>query len=58
METLLIINSILVAVCLYFVKDFHTDFKDVAKKVGRLENKVHSLGTKINTRLRSFRKPH
>ena len=28
MEALLIINSLLVAVCLYFIKDFHGDFKE------------------------------
>lgn len=56
MEALLIINSILVAVCLYFIKDFHTDFKEVAKKVGRLETKVHDLAIKISSRLRSIKK--
>jgi len=56
METLLVINSILVAICLYFIKDFHSDFKEVAKKVERLENKLHSLSSKIKARISFFRK--
>lgn len=55
METLLIVNSILVAVCVYFIKDFHTDFKDMSKKVTRLDEKVRNISNKINTRFRGNR---
>lgn len=52
MEALLIINSILVAVTLYFIKDFHKDFKVVAKKVERLEEKVKAISHKIDTHIK------
>ena len=48
MEALLIINSILVAICLYFIKDFHTDFKKVAKKVGKLAQKVNRISMELS----------
>jgi len=43
MEALLVINSILAGVSLYFIKDFHTEFKEVAKKVERLDEKVRII---------------
>lgn len=43
MEALLIINSILVAITLYFIKDFHASFKKVAKKVEKLGNQMRSV---------------
>lgn len=46
----MIINSILVAITLYFIKDAHSEFKEVAKKVGRLEDKVKGLAAKIMSR--------
>ncbi|WP_448925172.1 hypothetical protein [Fluviicola sp.] len=52
MEALLIINSILVAVCLYFVKDFHSDFKEMTRKVGRLDGQVRDIHYKLNARNR------
>lgn len=52
MEALLIINSILVAVCLYFVKDFHSDFKEMSRKVGRLDGQVRDISYKLNARNR------
>ena len=48
MEALLIINSALVAIGLYFVKDFHTDFKEVSKKVTQLDQKVDNVHEKLN----------
>ena len=48
MEALLIINSLLVAICLYFIRDFHGDFKEVAKKVEGLKQKVHELSVRMN----------
>lgn len=56
MEALLIINSILLAVCLYFVKDFHSDFKEMSKKVGRLDGQVRHISFKLNTRDREKQK--
>ncbi len=46
MEALLIINSLLVAVCVYFIRDFHTDFKATAKTVRSLKTKMGELNTK------------
>ncbi len=48
MEALLIINSFLVAICLYFIKDFHTEFKGVAKKVQGLKENMEKLSGKVN----------
>ena len=49
MESLLIINSTLVAVCLYFVRDFHKDFKETSKKVDKLEKDIMLLSLKMGT---------
>ena len=56
MEALLVINSILVAVCLYFIKDFHGDFKDVARTVQGLKEKFNEMSNKVNTHIRSVKK--
>lgn len=56
MEALLIINSILVAVCLYFIKDFHGDFKEVAKKVGKLQQKLSRMSLKLNDHVNMVKK--
>jgi hypothetical protein len=48
MEALMIINSILVAMTLYFIKGAHADFKELVKKVDRLEGKVRTLCIRIN----------
>lgn len=53
MESLLIINSTLVAVCLYFVRDFHKDFKAVCKKVDKLEMDIKLLSIKMGTEVTS-----
>lgn len=37
METLAIVNSVLAGITLYFIKDVHSDFKDLVKRVYRLE---------------------
>lgn len=57
METLLVINSGLLAVCIYFIKDFHTEFKEVAKKVTRLESKVQSISFRLGQRNRKNEEP-
>lgn len=47
MEALMIVNSILVAITLYFIKDAHSDFKEVVKRVGKLEEKVKGLSAQL-----------
>ena len=47
MEAVMIVNSILAASTIYFIKDAHSDFKEVVKKVGRLEEKVKHLSAKL-----------
>jgi hypothetical protein len=49
MEALMIINSILVAITLYFIKDAHTDFKEVVKKVDKLEEEVKGICRQLDT---------
>lgn len=45
----MIINSILVAITLYFIKDAHTDFKEVVKKVDKLEEEVKGICSQLDT---------
>jgi len=56
MEALLIINSLLVAICLYFIKDFHKDFKEVAKTVQGLKEKFTELSRKVNSHIRTVKR--
>lgn len=56
MESLLIINSLLVAICLYFIKDFHGEFKKVAKKVGKLSEVVGLIEVKLNLNKKNKKK--
>lgn len=56
MEALLIINSLLVAICLYFIKDFHGDFKTVAKKVGKLDEKVNKITEELKGHVSAVKK--
>ena len=48
MEALLVINSILIGISLYFLKDFHSDFKEVSKKVNQMENQINQVAEKLN----------
>lgn len=48
MEGLLIFNSLLVAISVYFIRDFHTDFKSLVKTVQTLKEKVTQLSNKVN----------
>ena len=50
-EILLIINSLLVAICLYFIQDFHKDFKALNKTVQSLKEKFVELSTKFNIQI-------
>lgn len=56
MEALMIINSLLVAVCVYFIRDFHTDFKQTAKTVQSLKSEVNDLTTKVTRNNKSVAK--
>ena len=56
MEALLIINSILVAISLYFIKDFHSEFKEVTRKVEKLNNKVTLITLKLNEQVKTIKK--
>lgn len=56
MEALLIINSLLMAVCLYFIKDFHGDFKEVTKTVNGLKEKFSEMSIKVNDHIKSVKK--
>lgn len=56
MTTLLVVNSILVATCLYFIKDFHSDFKDVKRSLQGLKEKFGEHSSKVNTEIHSVEK--
>lgn len=56
MEALIIINSLLMAVCLYFIKDFHGDFKEVKNTVNGLKEKFTEMSVKVNTHIKSVKK--
>jgi hypothetical protein len=56
MEALLIINSILVAVSLYFIKGFHSEFKEVSKKVEKLSHKITLITLKLNEQIKTIKK--
>ncbi len=58
MEALMIINSILVGITFYFIRDTHSDFKEVVKKVGRLDEKVRGISEKINSQQRQSETPN
>ena len=56
MNTLLIFNSILVATCLYFIKDFHSDFKKVSTSLSDLKQNFGEQSIRTNTELKSVKK--
>lgn len=55
METLLIINSLLVAVTLYFMKDVHGEFKDMGKSVQSLKERFAELSAKFQAQIQSIK---
>ena len=55
LEILLIINSILVGICLYFITDFHKDFKKMADAVQTLKEKYTELSTKVNIHIQTIK---
>lgn len=56
METLLVINGILVATSLYFIKDVHKDFKEVKKSLQELKQRFGEQSSKTDTELKSVDK--
>lgn len=47
MEGLMILNSILAASTLYFFKEAHKDFKELVKRVGKVEEKMKIISGKV-----------
>ena len=56
MEALLLINSLLVGICLYFIKDFHGDFKEVSKTVNHLKEKFAEMSVRVDNRIKAGKK--
>lgn len=56
MTALLIVNSILLGISLYFVKEFHTEFKEMSKKVTRLDGQVRLISFRLRNRERENQK--
>lgn len=55
METVQIINSLLLGITLYFVRDFHKDFKEMSKKVSDLKERFSELSAKVKIQIQSIR---
>lgn len=55
METIQIINSLLLGITLYFVRDFHKDFKEMSKKVTDLQTRFAELSAKVRIQIQSIR---
>jgi hypothetical protein len=50
----LIINSILVGVSLYSLKDFYTKFKELSKRVDQLDENVRIVSDELQSRKEDF----
>lgn len=48
METVLAFNGLLFGICTYFVKEYISEFKELGKKVERIDQKVNDLSDQIN----------
>ncbi len=55
METVQIINSLLLGITLYFVRDFHKDFKEMSKQVTDLKERFADLSAKVRIQIQSIR---
>lgn len=55
METLLIVNSILVATTLYFIKDVHGEFKEMGKSVQNLKERLAELSAKVQAEIQAIK---
>lgn len=55
METMQIINSLLLGITLYFVRDFHKDFKLMSKEVSDLRERFSELSAKVRIQIQSIK---
>ena len=55
MEALLIVNSVLVAITLYFIKDAHSEFKEMRRSVHGLKERFTELSAKVNAQIQSMK---
>ena len=55
METLLVINSLLMLTTLYFIKDVHKDFKEMGKSVQSLKEKLAELSAKFQAQIQAIK---
>ncbi len=55
MDAVQIINSLLLGITLYFVRDFHKDFKEMTKKVTDLKERFSELSAKVKIQINSIR---
>lgn len=56
MEALLMINSLLLGVSLYFMKDFHGDFKEMGRTVNLLKEKVAEMSARLDAKMKVVKK--
>ncbi len=55
MDAVQIINSLLLGITLYFVRDFHKDFKQMSKEVSDLKERFSELSAKFKIQINSIR---
>jgi len=55
MDAVQIINSLLLGITLYFVRDFHKDFKQMSKEVSDLKERFSELSAKVKIQINSIR---
>ena len=51
MDGLMILNSILAASTLYFFKEAHKDFKELVKRVAKVEEKMKAISAKMGNEI-------
>ena len=55
METVQIINSLLLGITLYFVRDFHKDFKQMSREVTDLKERFSELSAKVKIQIQAIK---
>ncbi len=55
MEALLIINGLLAATTLYFIKHVHSEFKEMGRSVQTLKERFAELSTKVQEQIKSIK---
>lgn len=55
MDAVQIINSLLLGITLYFVRDFHKDFKQMSKEVSDLKERFSEMSAKFKIQINSIR---